>query len=86
MNPNGNSSTHLSNGGNGMGMSPDKHQAGGDGGGGYGQHGGHHGGGLHHDSPYSQHHSPTQVSKTNLYIRGLTANTTDKDLHNLCSP
>lgn len=26
------------------------------------------------------------VSKTNLYIRGLTPDTTDKDLHALCSP
>lgn len=26
------------------------------------------------------------ISKTNLYIRGLTPNTTDKDLHSLCSP
>ncbi|GBN01165.1 Protein alan shepard, partial [Araneus ventricosus] len=27
-----------------------------------------------------------QLSKTNLYIRGLTHNTTDKDLYNLCAP
>ncbi|XP_076327770.1 RNA-binding motif, single-stranded-interacting protein 2-like isoform X3 [Tachypleus tridentatus] len=27
-----------------------------------------------------------QLSRTNLYIRGLTPNTTDKDLLNLCSP
>ncbi|KAG8199818.1 hypothetical protein JTE90_000908 [Oedothorax gibbosus] len=27
-----------------------------------------------------------QLSKTNLYIRGLTQNTTDKDLLNLCAP
>ncbi|XP_035211113.1 protein alan shepard-like isoform X1 [Stegodyphus dumicola] len=27
-----------------------------------------------------------QLSKTNLYIRGLTQNTTDKDLYNLCAP
>lgn len=26
------------------------------------------------------------VSRTNLYIRGLTPETTDKDLHALCSP
>ncbi len=27
-----------------------------------------------------------QLSKTNLYIRGLTPTTTDKDLYALCSP
>lgn len=32
-------------------------------------------------SPHSE-----QLSKTNLYIRGLNANTSDKDLYNLCSP
>lgn len=26
-----------------------------------------------------------QLSKTNLYIRGLNQSTTDKDLHNMCS-
>lgn len=26
-----------------------------------------------------------QLSKTNLYIRGLQQGTTDKDLHNMCS-
>ncbi|XP_054711590.1 RNA-binding motif, single-stranded-interacting protein 2-like [Uloborus diversus] len=31
-------------------------------------------------------HASDQLSKTNLYIRGLTQNTTDKDLFNLCSP
>lgn len=30
--------------------------------------------------------SGEQLSKTNLYIRGLNPNTTDKDLVNLCSP
>ncbi|XP_076361469.1 RNA-binding motif, single-stranded-interacting protein 1-like isoform X5 [Tachypleus tridentatus] len=30
--------------------------------------------------------SGDQLSKTNLYIRGLTQNTTDKDLLNLCAP
>jgi len=29
---------------------------------------------------------PQQLSKTNLYIRGLTQNTTDKDLVNMCLP
>lgn len=29
--------------------------------------------------------SSEQLSKTNLYIRGLTPNTTDKDLVNMCS-
>ena len=28
--------------------------------------------------------NPDALSKTNLYIRGLTPNTTDKDLVNLC--
>lgn len=27
---------------------------------------------------------PTSTSKTNLYIRGLNENTTDKDLHDMC--
>lgn len=30
--------------------------------------------------------STSSISKTNLYIRGLTPETTDKDLHSLCSP
>ncbi|KAI8515306.1 RNA-binding motif, single-stranded-interacting protein 1 [Branchiostoma belcheri] len=34
----------------------------------------------------SGHSSGEQLSKTNLYIRGLTPNTTDQDLINLCSP
>lgn len=29
-------------------------------------------------------HASEQLSKTNLYIRGLTPNTTDQDLHQLC--
>ena len=28
---------------------------------------------------------PESLSKTNLYIRGLTPNTSDQDLHNLCA-
>ncbi|GIY54391.1 hypothetical protein CDAR_89741 [Caerostris darwini] len=36
-------------------------------------------------SDASGNHSE-QLSKTNLYIRGLTHNTTDKDLYNLCAP
>lgn len=38
-------------------------------------------------STHSSNHSGSgseQLSKTNLYIRGLTQNTTDKDLENLC--
>ncbi|XP_066301490.1 RNA-binding motif, single-stranded-interacting protein 1-like isoform X4 [Branchiostoma lanceolatum] len=34
----------------------------------------------------SGHSSGEQLSKTNLYIRGLTPNTTDQDLIGLCSP
>jgi len=29
-------------------------------------------------------HGSEQLSKTNLYIRGLSAATKDEDLHNLC--
>ncbi|GFS57709.1 protein alan shepard [Trichonephila inaurata madagascariensis] len=36
-------------------------------------------------SDASGNHSE-QLSKTNLYIRGLTHNTTDKDLYSLCAP
>lgn len=39
--------------------------------------------GMHH---HHHHHRSPAISKTNLYIRGLTPNTTDKDLHSLCSP
>lgn len=37
-------------------------------------------------SPGSSSSTTEQLSKTNLYIRGLTQNTTDKDLFNLCTP
>lgn len=37
-------------------------------------------------SSTSDNASTSTISKTNLYIRGLTPNTTDKDLHSLCSP
>jgi len=33
----------------------------------------------------SYNQGPENLSKTNLYIRGLTPNTTDQDLLNLCS-
>lgn len=34
----------------------------------------------------NQSQSGEQLSRTNLYIRGLNPNTTDKDLVNLCQP
>ncbi|ELU02931.1 hypothetical protein CAPTEDRAFT_154976 [Capitella teleta] len=37
-----------------------------------------------HSSNHSSAGGSEQLSKTNLYIRGLTQNTTDKDLENLC--
>lgn len=37
-----------------------------------------------HSSNQSMSQGSEQLSKTNLYIRGLTPNTTDKDLVNLC--
>lgn len=37
----------------------------------------------HH--PHHQHHNNEQLSKTNLYIRGLNAETSDSDLFSLCN-
>jgi RNA recognition motif-containing protein len=44
----------------------------------------------HHHRHYYQHYSNTSMndsqhtSKTNLYIRGLSPDTTDNDLHEMC--
>ncbi|XP_039296583.1 protein alan shepard isoform X2 [Nilaparvata lugens] len=45
------------------------------------------GGGNQHGGPGGDpgHQQQQQLSKTNLYIRGLNQNTTDKDLVNMCS-
>ena len=37
-------------------------------------------------SQSSSQSGSNDLSKTNLYIRGLNPNTTDKDLVNLCQP
>ncbi|XP_011312670.1 protein alan shepard-like [Fopius arisanus] len=40
---------------------------------------------TNHSNNAMQGQQPEQLSKTNLYIRGLNQNTTDKDLVNMCS-
>lgn len=40
----------------------------------------------HHQQQQPQHYNSEQLSKTNLYIRGLDPDTNDGDLYTLCSP
>lgn len=39
----------------------------------------------HQTQDHSHHHNSEQLSKTNLYIRGLSADTSDNDLFSLCN-
>lgn len=46
----------------------------------------HHHNNQHHQNQHHSHHrNNEQLSKTNLYIRGLTADTSDSDLFSLCN-